>query len=133
MATPDPATHGGTPLQPADVSATDAARCIALQMFEERGRGAVLVGVARVDSALEHLLWAVMAAAPNRGEGLFLPDRPLGSLGAKVAHAVGPSQKQSQIDLSLTAAPVHLVLKINCSAVDLVESVSQNPSTIVWA
>jgi hypothetical protein len=30
-----------------DVSATDAARRIALQMLQERGRGAVLVGVAR--------------------------------------------------------------------------------------
>jgi hypothetical protein len=38
-----------------DVAAIDAARRIALQMLEERGRGAVLVGVARVDSALEHL------------------------------------------------------------------------------
>ena len=68
-------------------SAVDAARTIALQMLEERGRGAVLVGVARVDTALEHLLQALMAPAPNRGDGLFLPDRPLGSLGAKVALA----------------------------------------------
>jgi hypothetical protein len=64
-----------------------AARAIALQMLEERGRGAVLVGVARVDAALEHLLQALMGPAPNRGDGLFLPDRPLGSLGAKVALA----------------------------------------------
>jgi hypothetical protein len=56
-------------------------------MLEERGRGAVLVGVARVDTALEHLLEAVMAQAPARGDGLFLPDRPLGSIGAKVALA----------------------------------------------
>ncbi|MEB3262064.1 MAG: hypothetical protein VKK94_03785, partial [Cyanobacteriota bacterium] len=65
-------------------TAVDAARTIALQMLEERGRGAVLVGVARVDAALEHLLQAVLAPAPSRGDGLFLPDRPLGSLGAKV-------------------------------------------------
>ncbi len=71
-------------LEPA---AAVAARTIALQMLEERGRGAVLVGVARVDAALEHLLQALMAPAPNRGDGLFLPDRPLGSLGAKVALA----------------------------------------------
>ena len=70
-----------------DVSATDGARRIALQMLEERGRGAVLVGVARVDAALEHLLQALLAPAPSRGDGLFLPDRPLGSLGAKVALA----------------------------------------------
>jgi hypothetical protein len=56
-------------------------------MLEERGRGAVLVGVARVDAALEHLLQAVMTPAPAKGDGLFLPDRPLGSIGAKVALA----------------------------------------------
>jgi hypothetical protein len=56
-------------------------------MLEERGRGAVLVGVARVDAALEHLLQALMDPPSSRGDGLFLPDRPLGSLGAKVALA----------------------------------------------
>jgi hypothetical protein len=56
-------------------------------MLEERGRGAVLVGVARVDAALEHLLQALMDPASSRGDGLFMPDRPLGSLGAKVALA----------------------------------------------
>ncbi|GDX77695.1 hypothetical protein LBMAG41_27750 [Cyanobium sp.] len=56
-------------------------------MLEERGRGAVLVGVARVDAALEHLLQALMDPPASRGDGLFLPDRPLGSLGAKVALA----------------------------------------------
>ena len=66
---------------------SEAARSIALQMLEERGRGAVLVGVARVDAALEHLLQAVLAPDPAGREGLFLPDRPLGSLGAKVALA----------------------------------------------
>ncbi len=44
---------------PPDLAAGQAARTIALQMLEERGRGAVLVGVARVDAALEHLLQAV--------------------------------------------------------------------------
>jgi hypothetical protein len=68
-------------------SAPKAARAIALQMLEERGRGAVLVGVARVDTALEHLLQAVMAQDDSKGDGLFLPDRPLGSLGAKAALA----------------------------------------------
>jgi hypothetical protein len=56
-------------------------------MLEERGRGAVLVGVARVDTALEHMLQAVMGPAPAQGDGLFLPERPLGSLGAKAALA----------------------------------------------
>ena len=49
MATPE--SH----LSP-DFVASQAAKTIALQMLEERGRGAVLVGVARVDAALEHLL-----------------------------------------------------------------------------
>jgi hypothetical protein len=70
-----------------DLAAAQAARTIALQMLEERGRGAVLVGVARVDAALEHLLQAVMVPATAKGDGLFLPDRPLGSIGAKVALA----------------------------------------------
>jgi hypothetical protein len=76
----------GSPDHPT-TTAVQAARTIALQMLEERGRGAVLVGVARVDAALEHVLQALMAPAPSRGDGLFLPDRPLGSLGAKVALA----------------------------------------------
>lgn len=72
---------------PRTVTVAKAVQQIALQMLEERGRGAVLVGVARVDAAMEHLLQAVMVPAPERGDGLFLPDRPLGSLGAKVALA----------------------------------------------
>jgi hypothetical protein len=72
---------------PSTLAVAQAAQQIALQMLEERGRGAVLVGVARVDAALEHLLQAVMTPAPSKGDGLFLPDRPLGSLGAKVALA----------------------------------------------
>jgi hypothetical protein len=72
---------------PEALRVADSARTIALQMLEERGRGAVLVGVARVDAALEHLLQAVMVPATAKGDGLFLPDRPLGSIGAKVALA----------------------------------------------
>jgi hypothetical protein len=70
-----------------EAMAARAARAIALQMLEERGRGAVLVGVARVDAALESLLQAVMAPCRGKGDGLFLPERPLGSLGSKVALA----------------------------------------------
>lgn len=76
----------GLPHTP-EAAAVAAARTIALQMLEERGRGAVLVGVARVDTALEHLLQVLMFPGPIAGDGLFLPDRPLGSLGAKVALA----------------------------------------------
>jgi hypothetical protein len=75
------------PTAPSTLAVAQAAQQIALQMLEERGRGAVLVGVARVDAALEHLLQAVMTPAPAKGDGLFLPDRPLGSLGAKAALA----------------------------------------------
>ena len=70
-----------------DIAAAQAARTIALQMLEERGRGAVLVGVARVDAALEHLLQAVMTPSSAKSDALFLPERPLGSIGAKVALA----------------------------------------------
>jgi hypothetical protein len=70
-----------------DLAATRSARTIALQMLEERGRGAVLVGVARVDAALERLLQAVMTPAEDGDDRLFRPDSPLGSLGAKVVLA----------------------------------------------
>lgn len=67
-------------------AAAEEARSVALGMLRERGRGAVLVGVARVDAALEALLTS--ALAPPRGrETLFHTDRPLGSFGAKVALA----------------------------------------------
>jgi hypothetical protein len=71
--------------------AASAVRTIALQMLEERGRGAVLVGVARVDAALERLLLAVLLPSPGRSDALFQPDRPLGSFGARIslAHRLG--------------------------------------------
>ena len=71
--------------------AADAARRIALQMLQERGRGAVLVGVARVDAALERLLQAVLLPSPGRSDSLFQADRPLGSFGARIslAHRLG--------------------------------------------
>jgi hypothetical protein len=84
-------------------AAADAARRIALQMLEERGRGAVLVGVARVDAALEHLLQAVMTPGPVKGDGLFLPDRPLGSLGAKVALARRLGLIDASVERALSA------------------------------
>jgi len=60
-------------------------------MLEERGRGAVLVGVARVDTALERLLQAVLLPSPGRSDSLFQADRPLGSFGARIslAHRLG--------------------------------------------
>jgi hypothetical protein len=74
------------PLSPDDL-ASDAARTIALQMLQERGRGAVLVGAARVDAALERLLQAVLLPAPGSMDPFFQPDRPLGSFGARITLA----------------------------------------------
>ena len=65
----------------------ESARTIALQMLEERGRGAVLVGVARVDVALERLLLAVLLPPPDSTDTFFQPDRPLGSFGARITLA----------------------------------------------
>ncbi len=71
---------------PEALRVAESARSIALQMLEERGRGAVLVGVARVDAVLEVLLKAALAP-PSSSESLFLTDRPLGSFGARIALA----------------------------------------------
>jgi hypothetical protein len=91
------------PISSPELVAAQAARTIALQMLEERGRGAVLVGVARVDAALEHLLQAVMAPASGKDEGLFLPERPLGSIGAKVALASRLGLIDSAVERALNA------------------------------
>ena len=67
-------------------TAAEEARKVALGMLRERGRGAVLVGVARLERALEVLLTA--ALAPPRGsETLIHGDRPLGSFGALARRA----------------------------------------------
>jgi hypothetical protein len=80
-------------------AAAEEARSVALGMLRERGRGAVLVGVARVDAALEALLTA--ALAPPRGsETLFHTDRPLGTFGAKIALDVG--QKNAEMARATT-------------------------------
>ncbi|MFN9871052.1 MAG: hypothetical protein ACK55E_06390 [Cyanobacteriota bacterium] len=67
-------------------AAAEEARCVAMGMLRERGRGAVLVGVARMDAALESLLCSALAP-PLGSETLFHTDRPLGSFGAKIALA----------------------------------------------
>ena len=71
---------------PEALRVAESARTIALQMLSERGRGAVLVGVARVDAALEVLLKASLAP-PSGDETLFTTDRPMGSFGARIALA----------------------------------------------
>lgn len=91
------------PASSPEAAAAQAARTIALQMLEERGRGAILVGVARVDAALEHLLQAVMAPIKSKTDELFLPERPLGSIGAKVALAVRLGLIDAGVERSLQA------------------------------
>jgi len=65
----------------------EAARTIALQMLEERGRGAVLVGVARVDAALARLLQAMLLPLQGSADTFFQPDRPLGTFAARITLA----------------------------------------------
>jgi hypothetical protein len=81
-------------------AAAEEARGVALGMLRERGRGAVLVGVARLDTALEVLLRA--ALAPPRGSDTLLHgDRPLGSFGAKVALAARLGLIDAAVEQSL--------------------------------
>jgi hypothetical protein len=88
------------PVQEELLEIAEAARQVALSMVRERGRGAVLVGVARVDLGLEALLRA--ALAPPRGrETLFLPDRPLGSFGARIALAARLGLVDAEVELAL--------------------------------
>ena len=91
---------------PEALRVAESARSIALQMLEERGRGAVLVGVARVDAALEVLLKAALAP-PSGSETLFLTDRPLGSFGARIALA----QRLGLIDCQVERA-LHTLRKV---------------------
>jgi hypothetical protein len=86
---------------PLALAAAEQARNVALQMMAERGRGLVLVGAARIDLALEHLLKAVMAPSDDPDDKLFTPDRSLGSYGAKISLAAR---------LGLIATPVEQAL-----------------------
>jgi hypothetical protein len=83
-------------------AAAEGARTVALGMLRERGRGAVLVGVARVDAALEALLKAALLPATAR-ESLFQTDRPLGSFGARIALARRLGLIESEVEHSLQA------------------------------
>jgi len=84
---------------PEALRVAESARSIAQQMLQERGRGAVLVGAARVDAALEVLLKASLAP-PLGSETLFPNDRPLGSFGARIALA----QRMGLIDHQVVRA-----------------------------
>ncbi|MCF8141502.1 MAG: hypothetical protein K9J75_10425 [Cyanobium usitatum Tobar12.5m-G36] len=85
---------------PEALRVAESARSIAMQMLEERGRGAVLVGVARVDAGLEVLLKAALAQ-PSGSETLFLTDRPLGSFGARIALAQRLGLIDDQVERAL--------------------------------
>lgn len=75
------------PTDPDNLAVAEQAQGVVLQMMAERGRGLVLVGAARLDFALEHLLKAVMAPNEEQDDRLFTPDRSLGSFGAKISLA----------------------------------------------
>jgi hypothetical protein len=81
-------------------AAAEEARTVALGMLHEKGRGAVLVGVARVDAALETLLKASLTP-PRSRETLFHAERPLGSFGAKVALAARLGLIDAAVEQSL--------------------------------
>ena len=85
---------------PEALRVAESARTIALQMLSERGRGAVLVGAARVDAALEVLLKASLAP-PSGSESLFPADRPLGSFGARIALAQRLGLIDNQVERTL--------------------------------
>jgi hypothetical protein len=88
---------------PLTLAAAEQARNVAIQMMAERGRGLVLVGAARLDLALEHLLKAVMAPSADPDDKLFTPDRSLGSYGAKIALAARLGLIEAPIEQALHA------------------------------
>jgi hypothetical protein len=88
---------------PLTLAAAEQARIVAVQMMTERGRGLVLVGAARLDLALEHLLKAVMAPSDDPDDKLFTPDRSLGSYGAKISLAARLGLIDSAIEAALNA------------------------------
>ena len=63
---------------PEALRVAESARTIALQMLEERGRGAVLVGVARVDTALRDyiLLITILVAFLEAAAQQLRPFQP---------------------------------------------------------
>jgi len=70
---------------PAVMAACTEAGNIAAQLLKEGGRGAVLLGAARLDLALEKLLKATMHPHTGGDDNLFDPDRPFGTFSAKIA------------------------------------------------
>jgi hypothetical protein len=68
-------------------SSAIAASKIAVQLMVESERGAVLLGSARIDFALEKLLKSIMSPHPDGNDNLFQSDRPLGTFSAKISLA----------------------------------------------
>lgn len=115
------------PPTPEALRVAESARSIALQMLEERGRGAVLVGVARVDAALEVLLKASLAP-PSGNETLFLTDRPLGSFGARIALAQRLGLIDHQVERTLhTLRKVRNAFAHTAAVASLSEASYQQP------
>lgn len=88
---------------PLTLAAAEHARNVAVQMMTERGRGLVLVGAARLDLALEHLLKAVMVPSTEPDDKLFTPDRSLGSYGSKISLAARLGLIEPPIEQALHA------------------------------
>lgn len=84
-------------------AAAVAAQKIATQMMAEKGRGAILVGAARIDTALENLLKSVMAPASPKDDNLFKPERPLGTFSAKITLAARLSLIEKQVEKAIQA------------------------------
>ena len=65
----------------------DETQALVLGLMKEGERAAVVVGAARLDLALEHMLKRVMRQHPGGQDNLFDPDRPLGTFSAKIGLA----------------------------------------------
>lgn len=86
---------------PSAESAAEETSRIVVQLMKEQGRGAVLLGAARLDVALEKLLKSVMAPHPGGDDNLFQPDRPLGSFSTKIALAFRLSLIEKPVEHAL--------------------------------
>lgn len=81
----------------------EEAHAIAMSMLHKKGRGAVLVGAVRVDTALEALLKAALAP-PSSRETLFQPNRPLGLIDPAVEWAM-PATSSGWLRATTRPAP----------------------------
>ncbi len=86
-----------------DLAVASAAQKIAIQMIAEKGRGAILVGAARVDTALEFLLKSVMTPGAPKNDNLFKSERPLGTFSAKIALAARLSLIEKPVENAIQA------------------------------